>query len=126
MMEMESWNSLRCLMRIPNFVATPTSSCPLHQEPTALLQSLRRGIWIVVKFVRDVLETFVVCIFGRGHSSNANIQLGGWNSSSSSDGGRFLGSGRALGLGDGVEDDDDWVGLPTVASLEKEPLSRLV
>jgi membrane associated rhomboid family serine protease len=126
MTEMESWNSLRCLVRISNFVATPTSSSPLHQEPTALLQSLHRGVWIVAKFVRDVLETFVVCIFGQGHSLNANIRLGGWNASSSSDGGRFLGSGRALGSGGGVEDDDDWVGLPTVASLEKEPLSRLV
>lgn len=131
MVEMESWGCLRCLVRLPNFVPTPTTSgSPLHQEPFALLQSIRRGVWMIIKFVRDVLETFFVCIFGRGHRLNENIDFGGWHSPSrGSDGGRFLSSGRTLGSGTAaaVEDDDDWVGLPTVASLkEKEPLSRIV
>lgn len=119
--EMESWAVLRWLVGLPNFVPTPTSSGQLRQERSSLFQSLRRGIGMVVKFVRDVLETFMVCIFGRGYGLNANIRLPGWSTPSGG------GDGRVLGMAHGIEDDHDWVGLPTVASLEKEPLaSRLV
>jgi membrane associated rhomboid family serine protease len=122
MMEMESWSALRWMTALPNFVSTSSVAGLLHQEPSALLHSLRKGIWMVFKFVRDILETVLVCIFGRGHRFNSNTRL--WNAANTtSDGGRILGSANHNAL----EDDEEWVGLPTVASLEKkEPLSRLL
>jgi hypothetical protein len=57
-------------------------------------------------FVRNILETILVCVVGRGRDANGNIELGWWPSS----------AGR---MGDTVADfdeEDDWVGLPPMSS----------
>jgi hypothetical protein len=118
--EMESWSALQWLVNRPNFAAaTPSGSSQSHQEPSALIRSLWKGVSMVFKFIRDVLETLKVCIFGRGRNVNSNIQLdigthGGWG------GGNTLGAGaddtRA------IDDDDEWGGLPPMPAQE----SRLV
>jgi hypothetical protein len=73
---------------------------------------------MVFKFIRDVLETLKVCIFGRGRNVNSNIQLDiathGWG------GGNTLGAGADDARA--IDDDDEWGGLPPMPAQE----SRLV
>lgn len=97
--EMEQWRILRSLTTKDNFVPTPTnnsSSDSLRRDPRTLLPAARRGCQLLINLVRNVAETIMVAIFGRGRRANANIYLGGgrsWNtawganSSSNDDGG---------------------------------------
>ena len=114
LIQMESWDSLRCITNFPSFVEH--SRFQQHQqEPISITRAVKRGGAIVVKFVKDVLETFKVCIFGRGYRLNSNIRFGGGS-------GRTLnnddwGPGRVLSPVNVLEEADD---------DEQEPLSRLV
>jgi membrane associated rhomboid family serine protease len=124
--EMESWHTLQWLVRRPNFIATPSGSSRLFPQEHSLGRSICNGVGVVVKFVRDLLETALVCLFGRGRSLNSNIQLSGTPTTWPS-GGRTVGGGSAV---EAVEEDDqDWNGLPSLSSMaaqERVPLSRIV
>ena len=128
--DMDSWRSLQWFTSRPNFVKTPSNvgGANFQLEPGALCQSLLKGAGLVVKFVRDILETLLVCVFGRGRIANANVRLFG-----SSRGWSFFGSGTASGgpgsvgvreYADGIDEDDDWVGLPPMPA--PDTVSRLV
>jgi membrane associated rhomboid family serine protease len=128
--EMETWHSLRWLVRRPNFIATPSGSSHFQQDPAFLLRSWRKGFWVATKLVRDVVEFVLVFLFGRGRVANMNVRLFGSRSTSSnslpspSSGGIPLGSGVGDVVVEGVEDDDDWVGLPPMPA--PDTVSRLV
>lgn len=108
------------LTQRPGFVSAPSSDARNFQEPVALLHSLRTGVRTIVRLVKNVLETFSVCIFGRGRRWYANIRLPCWDAGGSYSG---LSSSEGRVLGTPLEEDEDWGGLPTMASLEKEPLT---
>jgi hypothetical protein len=118
--EMEKWNCLRFLTGQQSFVATPVSSLDASpRDPAAFRRALGSGIQTLVTFVRNILETLLVCIVGRGRDANDNIQLGWWPSS----------AGRR---GDAVADfdeEDDWVGLPPMSSgpvVDRDTVSGIV
>jgi membrane associated rhomboid family serine protease len=73
--QMEEWNSLQWLVNVPSFCPTPNTTGSRNSESTGIVGLLKKGGGTVIKFVRDVLETFMVCIFGRGHRRNANIRI---------------------------------------------------
>jgi len=118
LVEMESWGVISTLTNITNFVRTPSRSAS-QQEPKALIRAIRRGVWLVIKFIKDSAETFFVCLFGRGHSLNSNVRFG-WLSTllsmNNSEGRGFRAPGRALDSGTDVE----------VVSFENEQVTRLV
>lgn len=106
--QMEEWNLLRWLVNLPSFCPTPNTSGNRHTESaTGMVGLVKRGGATVIKFVRDVLETLMVCIFGRGNRRNANIRI-------FHDGGPGVVA-RPI---DAIEEAD--------GDEEKEPLSRLV
>lgn len=115
--EMEKWSSLRLLTSQPNFVATPVS---LGQEgsqrdPVSLRRALGNGLRVVGTFLKNIIETIVVCIFGRGSAANDNIQLG-WPLATS--------TGGTADVDVDLEEEDDWVGLPAMPDRDAE--SRIV
>lgn len=113
--EMEKWNGLRWLTTRPTFVATPVMSLDTaqqHTDPVSLLRGMRSIIRAIGTFAKNVLDTIVVAIFGRGQGSNENIQLGWWPAAA---------EGR-----DSNFDEEDWVGLPPMPALDDEDNSRIV
>jgi rhomboid domain-containing protein 1 len=113
--EMEKWIGLRFLTGQPNFVATPVSLDAAPRDPAAFRRALGSGIQTAVTFVKNILETILVCIFGRSRDANDNIQL------------RWPLAGRT---GDAVaefEEEDDWVGLPSLSvPVDRDAVSRIV
>jgi len=73
---MEEWRCLRLLTSSVSFVRTPDGSdAGAHsRHPGELRTALLRSVQILWKFIRDVLVTLSVIVFGRGRS-NENIQL---------------------------------------------------
>jgi membrane associated rhomboid family serine protease len=132
--EMETtWPSLQWLVHRPNFIATPSGSSHFQQDPAFLLRSWRKGFWMATKLVRDVVEFVLVFLFGRGgRMANVNGRIFGSSRSTSSStslsspssGGVPLGSGVGDFVVEGIEDDDDWVGLPPMPA--PDTISRLV
>jgi len=117
--EMEKWTSLRLLSLQPNFVATPVSLETDQQarDTVSLRRALTNGLRLVCTFLKNILETIIVCIFGRGSDANDNIQLG-WP----------LASGGGAAYDDSeFEEEDDWVGLPPMSGpADRDVESRLV
>lgn len=119
--EMDGWRYLSFLASQPNYIPTPVSldsTNHLRRDATGLRQAITNGVSLVFKFIRDVAETIIVCIFGRGRQSNANIQLPAWGSPSGS-------SAAGEGVPVDFDDDDDWVGLPPMHQ-ERDPDARIV
>ncbi len=116
--DVDDWLFFASLSRLPGFVFTQTENRNF-QEPSALFHSMAGGCRSVRRIIGHVIETLSVCIFGRGYRWNSNIRL--WTSKDSSGGQR---------VGSALEDDEEWGGLPTIASLpvdvESIPTSRLV
>lgn len=118
--ETDSWTVFSWLARYPAFAPAPSGGgeVRLFQEPLALVHSLRQFIRSMFKLLSNVLETVSVCLFGRGHRLNSNSRLPWWSTSTTNTtGGHVLGSARPL------EEDEDWIGLPTVSNFEREPLT---
>lgn len=122
--DLDNCSACRWLVAIPGFVAAPTNdNNRSFQEPSALGHSIRGGSRTVVTFIRNLAETFWVIIFGRGNRFNSNVRF--WSNTRASGtpaqelptlkGGHVLGS--------ALEDDEEWGGLPTLAQLEKQPLT---
>lgn len=116
---MESWERLRFLTSLNGFVKVPAPSSDGSQsgrDLAALGGAVLGSFKTVWKFVKDVLETIKVCIFGRGRAANENIRFGTGSTDveSAVDGG----SGHSS-----LMDDDDWVGLPP---MPEEAESRVV
>jgi membrane associated rhomboid family serine protease len=119
---LDSCSTCRWLVAMPGFVSAPSSDTHRSfQEPSALGHTLRGGAQIIIKFIGNLAETIWVIIFGRGCRIDPI--------------GRFWSTSRAHGthelptvnsghiLGSALEDDEEWGGLPTVAQLEKQPLT---
>eukprot|EP00957_Ditylum_brightwellii_P161553 12300454-Ditylum_brightwellii.AAC.1 len=130
---MEEWPSIVKIMNLPSssqyrvqFVKTPFTSegDGSRRNPSMLWSAIKRAFAMVWKFVRDVMETIKVCIFGRGRDANSNIQLGGDVEALWGSGGRSI---SGAGEGGGVDSDDDWVGLPPMPeSTGRDTDSRMV
>lgn len=83
LMELESQPFLRSLVALPSFV--PTSQGTIGHclgsrgDATDSLRVVGRSIQkilaVIFKVLRDIVETFLVCIFGRGARLNANIRV---------------------------------------------------
>ena len=121
--EMETWNSLRPLTTLPNFVATPTISLETtvqqRDSPVRLLAAMRSGLLFVGTFCKNIVETIQVGIFGRGNDVNDNIQLG-WPSETT------VSTQVALAIdNEGFDEEDDWVGLPPLDDANRD-VSRIV
>ena len=129
MMKMFQW-----IKKQPNFIPTPNTSVSYYHNIQTSSSSFDsssstvvRAIRFVAKFLHDLSETICVCLFGRGRVSNANVRLFSnataahlgsfWRSRfsrSSNSSGTTAATGD-VGMADfieGVEEDDDWVGLP--------------
>lgn len=84
LMELEMKEVFRPLVSLRGFVATQQSSGggagqslghPPSNNSSSICQALRTVWGLVFKFLRDLSETFVVCIFGRGHRLNMNVRF---------------------------------------------------
>ena len=120
---MDEWPSLRRLTGRESFVRTPAegSAATSHvRDPSALIKAIRRGIGMTIKFVKDILVTLQVIIFGYGRG-NENTRIG-FRLDREGGGETLLGD--TPGLNDD-DDDGDWVGLPPVPS-PAEVESRVV
>ena len=118
--EMESWNSLRWLTSRAGFVMTPAASESAGRgDFISLRQGIYRACRTVSTLAAHVLETVQVIIFGRGRDVNSNIQLPVWDSPLSS---------SPIMASDDVEEDEEWVGLPTLptAAHEHDADSRML
>jgi rhomboid domain-containing protein 1 len=117
--EMEKWNGLRLLTSQPNFVPTPVSleTAP-QRDPAAFRRALGSGVQVLGTFLKNILETILVCIFGRGRDANDNIQLG-WPLATPTR--------RTDDADTEFEEEDDWVGLPPLSgSGDRDAGSRIV
>ena len=113
--EMERWNSLRLLTSQPSFVATPVSLETGPRDSGSLQRALGNGIRVATTFLKNVLETLFVCIFGRGSDANDNIQLGLPFTMPTAD--------NTIEF----DEEDDWVGLPPMpGSADRDIESRIV
>jgi rhomboid domain-containing protein 1 len=124
--DLDHCSACQCLVTMPGFVAAPSNdNIRSFQEPSALGHTLRVGAQAVITFIRHFTETFSVIIFGRGNRFNANARF--WSNGRSGSGAQELhtfNGGHVLGSA--LEDDEDWGGLPTMAQLEKQPLTSQV
>jgi hypothetical protein len=80
---------------------------------------------MVMKLIKDLLETIRVVVFGRGRGANENIRFGlsGGHGSDEEDTSRdALISNRDIADGD----NDDWAGIPSVSPPSSEVESRIV
>lgn len=111
--DVDEWPATQRLARIPGFV--PATENRHFQDPESLMHLVNSGCRNVLKIIGYIVETLSVCIFGRGHRWNNNIRL--WRSTEMS-GGRMLSS--------SLEDDEEWGGLPTTASLGTDSQSQPV
>ncbi len=82
LMEMEQWRMLQPLVRYPSFCPTPiittTTTSTNNRDLTSALccQALRKGIWFLWKWIKDLLECLQYCILGnRGREANSNLHL---------------------------------------------------
>jgi membrane associated rhomboid family serine protease len=126
--DLDSWSACSWLVQRPSFVSAPSSNNDNHQrvfqEPMALVHSVRGGCWTLWKTVGHILEAVSVCIFGRGQQRwNANIRLPQWTTTNAD--ASTSSEGHVLGT-TSLEDDEEWGGLPTIASLESEPLTSQI
>ncbi len=152
LMDVEAMEIFRPLTLIRGFVATTHGPAgggvgqaighPSSSLSSLVCRTLRNTCGLILKCVRDTLETLVVCIFGRGYSLNMNIRFGPRSPSTSDWFGRpaiqppddYRDDG--LFLLDNMEEDRDaemrdqqqgWINQATIASIECEPLaSRMV
>jgi rhomboid domain-containing protein 1 len=115
---MEKWSSLRLLTSQPNFVATPVTLENESRDAVSLRRALGNGLRMIWTFVKNVLETLVVCICGRGSEANDNIQLGGARGASTPTTGA-----ATVDVDAGFDEEDDWVGLPPMPDRDE---SRIV
>eukprot|EP00980_Cylindrotheca_fusiformis_P020702 scaffold7738_cov133-Cylindrotheca_fusiformis.AAC.11 len=106
--QIEEWGWMQWLVNYPSFCPTPSiTSGSRHLESTAgIVGLLKKGCATLTKLVRDVLETFRVCLFGTGNRMNANIRIF-----------HNGGPGTVLRPMDAIEEADD---------EETEPMVRLV
>lgn len=124
--ELDSWSACSWLAQRSNCVAAPSNNDNHHrtfQEPSAVVHSIRGGCRTACRFVGHILETFSVCLLGRGQRLNANIRLPQWTTNAIS---TSPTSSEGHVLGSALEDDEEWGGLPTMASLEREPLTSQI
>ena len=128
--DMESWSSLQRVVNRPNFVVSPANASGIHFrfESGSIFRSLLQGLLMIFKFVHDVLETILVCVFGRGRLANANVRILGshrdwpnFGGSSSSAGNNTAAVGDLI---EGIDEDEDWVGLPPMPA--PDTVSRIV
>jgi membrane associated rhomboid family serine protease len=124
LIDLEIQPLLRPLVTLPTFV--PTYQCTNGQYSGSggdgylrmMGQSIQKVLSLILKIVRDVVETIFVCIFGRGARLNANIRL--WNRPSHRDEHTDRG-----GIPLVTNDDNEEMSL--TASQQREPLvSRIV
>lgn len=125
---MDEWPSLQRIAAREGYVRTPAdgSSSTSHvRDPSALLSGIRRSLGMVIKLVKDLLETIRVVVFGRGRDGNENIRFGlsGGHGSDEEDTSRDALIDNS-DIADG--DDDDWAGLPSVSPPSSEVESRIV
>ena len=127
-----SWKALQTLQStLPNnFCPTPSlsshfqggSSSDINQDVSSFAYALKNGIAMIWKFVSDVIETLIVCVLGRGQSANDNIRFANplnysfCRRDNDLHGSSSLGKGGGRVLGTTLDNDDDWSGLPLVAS----------
>ena len=120
---MDDWPSLQRITSREGYVRTPadgSSSISHVRDPSALLSGIRQGFVMMLKMVKDLLETIRVIIFGRGRG-NENIRFGHRTDHEDS-------ATDALIENEDVVDGggDDWAGLPSVSSPPAEVESRIV
>lgn len=79
LIELESWPMMRKVVSLDSFVATTHGSGQLLRTESSssssalpIFQSIRKVLSIVFKFLRDILETILVCICGRNYRFNIN------------------------------------------------------
>jgi membrane associated rhomboid family serine protease len=89
LVDLEARPFLRPLVTFPTFVSTSQGSSGQYSprlggDLMGSLRSMNRSVrnifTMILKLVRNVMETLIVCIFGRGSRINANIQLWGRSS----------------------------------------------
>lgn len=117
--DLESWRIFSWLISWPSFVPTPSRDTSIFQEPAELVKAIANGMKGIFRWMRYFLEAINVSIFGRGNRINSNIRLPTWSSSEiPTTDGHALGSRAAM-----ADDEEDWAGLPNVASLQNQPLT---
>mmetsp|Transcript_13494 Transcript_13494/g.21042 ORF Transcript_13494/g.21042 Transcript_13494/m.21042 type:complete len:371 (+) Transcript_13494:215-1327(+) len=126
------------IMKHPKYVKTPATTTnetlggqvlQQRRTPRMLIRAIWNGILLLWKFIKDVMETLKVCIFGRGRHANSNVQLSGgslWTSTTTTP---TITTPTATHSGTLVNkeeesDDEDWVGLPSMSSLGGSPQDR--
>ncbi|KAG7369610.1 rhomboid family protein [Nitzschia inconspicua] len=125
LIDMENHHFLRPLVTMPTFVPTSQGSngqytgrsgggLVLTTPIRTVCRSVKRLLGVIYKFVADVIETIIVCIFGRGAAANANIRF--WERNSQ---GADWVSQDDLQLGSTISDD-------TIHSERDSSVSRIV
>ena len=120
---MDDWPSLQRIASREGYVRTPaegSSSISHVRDPSSLVSAIRRGIGIMLKLVKDLLETIRVIIFGRGRG-NENIGFGHRTDNENTVTDALIDNEVNAG-----GDDDDWAGLPSISSPPAEVESRIV
>lgn len=120
---LDTISACRWLVALPGFVRAPVDGMHASfQDPWALGHFIRGGAHAFANFAVNAGQTLWVCMFGRTSGSNPSIHI--WRRWSSTQEMSELSGGHILGST--LEDDEEWVGLPTMAQLEKEPLTSRV
>jgi len=117
---MDDWPSLQRMASREGYVRTPTegsSSISHVRDPSALVSGIRRGVGMLLKLVKDLLETIRVIIFGRGRG-NENIRFSPRTDQEDTS------TNALIEVVD--EDGDDWAGLPSASLPSVEVESRVV
>ena len=117
---MDDWPSLQRMASREDYVRTPTegsSSISHVRDPSALVSGIRRGVGMLLKLVKDLLETIRVIIFGRGRG-NENIRFSHRTDQEDTS------TNALIEVVD--EDGDDWAGLPSASLPSVEVESRVV
>ena len=130
LIELESKPILRKFVSLDGFVPTTITTTTtttttnnnnnLSLDPSSLLRGIRKILSVILKFFRDVFETILVCIFGRGYRLNNNIRI--WEQENRSGGSQRT---TSVQLPTGTENDSS--NNDDNTNYEREPLtSRIV
>jgi hypothetical protein len=133
LIELESKPLLRKLVSLDGFVPTTTTATTTTNnnnissvDPSSMYRGIRKILNMILKLFRDVFETIVVCIFGRGYRLNTNIRFWDHFYSSSRQENRSVGNQRSNSIQLPTVTEDDSSNDDTT-NYEREPLtSRMV
>jgi membrane associated rhomboid family serine protease len=89
----------------PNYIKTASNDVFAVFSSPSDRSGISSGLAVIFKFIRDLLETIKVMIFGRGEGGNANIRFGTEENVSL----------NVLS----AADDDGWIGIPPVPPIRE-------